>query len=80
MWVSFNGLYKIFDKRENGVGLQKNIELCYEPHKAIAKKLSGQNVVPISFYFKWGVDLADKQLLSKSNDGVKFILGVIDIH
>ena len=79
-------VYKIFDKKSQGKGLannnnnnNENIQLANEIHKPIIKKVN-KRIVYSSFKDNvWGVDLADMQLLSKFNKGLRFLLRVIDI-
>ena len=74
-------LYKFFDKMTFGgaIAMLQNEQLAEELHKAIIKK---------KFFFKvyssfqdniWGSDLADMQLKSKYNKGIRFLICLIDI-
>ena len=75
-------IYKFFHKKSQGNGLannKENIQLADEIHKPIIRKFKKRKVY---FSFKdniWGVDLADIQLLSKFNEGFRFLLCAIDI-
>ena len=69
-------VYKFFDKVTSGGALKNEIiqnkELAEELHKAIIRKLETRKVLP-SF-----ID-TDMQLISKFNEGTRFLLYVIDI-
>ena len=55
-------------------------QLAKELHKPIIKKVKKKTKVYFSFKDNiWGVDLADVQLISKYNKGIKYLLCVIDI-
>ena len=78
-------VYKFFDKITKGLGLNfvknplDNEILAKELHKPIIKNFKRRKVY---FSFKdniWGVDLADMQLISKYNKGVRYLLCVIDL-
>ena len=76
-------VYKFFDKKSSGSGLannnNKNIQLANELHKPIIKKFNKRKVYSSFKDNIWGVDLADMQLLSKFNQGFRFLLCVIYI-
>ena len=56
-----------------------NKELAEELHKTIIKKFKKRKL-HLSFINNiWGADLADMQLISKFNKGIRFLLSVIDI-
>ena len=64
------------DKKSVGSGgklIPQNEQLADELHKPIIRKFKAfkDNI--------WGADVADMQLLSKYNKGIKFLLCVIDI-
>ena len=77
-------VYKFFDRKSEGSGVNtkltpQNQQLAEELHKPIIKKIEKRKV---HLAFKdtiWGADLADMQLLSRYNKGVRFLLCVIDI-
>ena len=48
-------------------------------HKPIIRKFEKRRVYSIFKDNIWGVDLADMQLLSKYNKGIRFLLCVIDM-
>ena len=57
----------------------ENEQLANELHKAIIRKFVKRKVYSTFKDNIWGVDLADMQLLSKYNKGIRFLLCVIDI-
>ena len=74
-------VYKFFDKKSNGSGVtpltnksvSQNQQLTKELHKPIIRKFKKK----VHAAFKgniWGADLADTQLISKYNKGVRFLL------
>ena len=79
-------VHKFFDKKSKGSGLKENqgnflqnSQLADEIHKPITRKFKKRKVY---FTFKdkiWGCDLADMQLVSKHNKGIKYLLCVIDL-
>ena len=76
-------VYKFFDKKSavNGVSdkIKQNQQLADELHKLIIKKFK---IIRVYSSFRsdvWGADLADMQLISKLNKGIKLLLCVIDI-
>ena len=80
-------VYKFFDKKSVGSGA-KHVNTKITPQK---EQLAEELLKPIIRKFKkrkvystfkdniWGADLADMQLLSKYNKGIRFLLCVIDI-
>ena len=77
-------VYKFFDKKtcESGIKIfQKvsNEELAEELHKPIIKKFKLRKVHSPFIDNIWGYDLADMQLMSKFNKGIRFLLCFIDI-
>ena len=73
-------VYKFFDKKSKGTGIKSmpNQQLANELHKPIFKKIKKR----VYFSFKdniWGVDLADMQLISKYNRGIRYLLCAIDL-
>ena len=71
-------VYKLFDKNSKGSGLE-NKQLADELHKPIIKKFKRRKVYSSFKDNIWGVDLADMQLISKFNKGIKYLLCVIDL-
>ena len=78
-------VYKCFDKRSaRGKGLNSNFDsenqqLDQELHKSVIRKFEKHKVYS-SFKDKiWDADLADIQLISKYNRGVKCFICIIDI-
>ena len=81
-------VYKFFDSKVEGSGAKnvnntkltpQNQQLAEELHKPIIKKFGKRKVYPAFKDNIWGADLADMQLLSRCNKGIRFLLCVIDI-
>ena len=75
-------VYKFFDSKVSGSGAKlvlENEQLANELRKPIIKKFEKRKVYSTFKDNIWGVDLADMQLLSKYNKGIRFLLCVIDI-
>ena len=77
-------VYKFFDKKSEGSGVNtkltpKKHQLAEELHKPIIKKFEKRKVHAAFKDNVWGADLADMQLLSRYNKGIRFLLCVIDI-
>ena len=80
-------VYKFFDKKSKGSGAKhvntkltpQNQQLAKELHKLIIKKFEKRNVHTAFKDNIWGADLADMQLLSKYNKGIRFLLCVANI-
>ena len=66
-------------KRINTRITPQNEQLAEELHKPIIRKFKKRKVYSTFKDNIWGVDLADMQLLSKYNKGIRFLLCVIDI-
>ena len=73
-------MYKIFDKKTMGSGAaEPSLKLADEFHKPIISKFNKRKVYSPFKDNIWGVDIADMQLLSKFNKGIKYLLCVIDL-
>ena len=73
-------VYKIFDKKTMGSGVSnESLKLADELHKPIIRKFNKRKVYSSFKDNIWGVDLAETQLLSKFNKGIKYLLCVIDL-
>ena len=80
-------VYKFFDSKVSGSGTKhvntkpapQNQQLAEELHKPIIRKFEKRKVHAAFKDNTWGIDLADMQLLSKCNKGIRFLLCVIDI-
>ena len=80
-------VYKFFYKKSKGSGgkhvntklTPQKQQLAEELHKPIIKKLEKRKVHAAFKDNIWGADLADMQLLSIYNKGIRFLLCVIDI-
>ena len=70
-----------FDKKSSGSGvaaIEPNYQLANELHKQIIRKFKRRKV----YHFLgtiWSADLADMQLISKYNKGIKYLLCEIDL-
>ena len=76
-------VYNFFDKITSGSDIKNKTiskkELAEELHKPIFKKFKKRKVQLPFIDNIWGADLADIQLASKFNKGIRFLLCVIDI-
>ena len=75
-------VYKLFDSKVSGSSaklIPENDQLAEELHKPIIRKFEKRKAYSTFKDNIWGVDLADMQLLSKYNKGIRFLLCVIDI-
>ena len=82
-------VYKFFDSKvaspdtkSIGTGaklIPQNEQLADELHKPINRKFKKRKVYSAFKDNIWGADLADMQLLSKYNKGIRFLLCVVDI-
>ena len=80
-------VYKFFDKKSTGSGVKhvntklapQNQQLAEELHKLIIRKFEKRKVHAAFKDNTCGADLADMQLLSRYNKGIRFLLCVIDI-
>ena len=85
-------VYKFFDRKTKGSdvttlanksdikSIPQNKQLAAELHKPIVRKFKKRRVRSAYKNYAWAVDLADMQLISKSNEGFRFLLCVIDIY
>ena len=77
-------VYKFFDKISKGSGVvntkltPQNQQLTEELHKPIIRKFEKRKVHAAFKDNIWGADLADMQLFSRYNKGIRFLLCVID--
>ena len=80
-------VYKFFDKKPKGSGVKhvntklkpQNQQLAEEFHNPIIRKFEKRKVHAAFKDNIWGPDLADMQLLSRYNKGIRFLLCTIDI-
>ena len=74
-------VYKFFDKKssDSGIKSMSNQQLANELHKPIIRKFQKRKVYSSFEDNIWGADLADIQLISKYNKGIRFLLCVTDI-
>ena len=71
-------VYKFFHKKSKGSGL-KNQQLVDEFQKPIIRKFKKRKVYSSFKDNIWAAGLADVQLLSKGNKGIKYLLCAIDL-
>ena len=75
--------YKFFDKKSKRSGIKNEIkenqQLANELHKPIIRKFKKGKVYPSFKNNIWGVDLADMELISKYNKGIRYLLCAIDL-
>ena len=71
------------DKSASGGAIKieiiSNKELAQELHKPIIRNFNKRKIESLFIENIWGADLADMQLISKCNIGVRFLLCFIDI-
>ena len=76
-------VYKFFDKKLKGSGIKnetkENQQLANALYKPIIRKFKKRKVYSSFKDNIWGVDLADMQLISKHNKGIRYLLCVIDL-
>ena len=80
-------VYKFFDKKFAGRGakhvntklIPQNQQLADKLHKPIIRKFEKRKLYSAFKDNIWAEDLADMQLLSKYDKGIRFLLCVIDI-
>ena len=73
-------VYKFFDKKSVGSGIASSSILADELHKPVIKKFNKRKVYSQFNDNIWGVDLADMQLLSRKNKGIKYRLSAVDLY
>ena len=74
-------VYSFFDKKSKGSGIKSmsNQQLANELHKPIIRKFKKIKVYSSFKDNIWRVNLADMQLISKFNKGIRYLLCVIDL-
>ena len=77
-------VYKFFEKKSKGSGIKneikkKNQQLANELYKPVIRKFLKRKVYSSFKDNIWGVDLADMQLISKYNKGIRYLLCAIDL-
>ena len=70
------GSYMTSSKNKKPV---QNVQLANELHKPIIRKFKKRKVYSSYVDEIWAADLADMQLLSKKNKGIRYLLCVIDL-
>ena len=63
----------------SGKGIKNNKTLAEELHKPVIRKFNKRKVYSQFKDNIWGVDLADTKLLSKQNNGIKYLLCATDL-
>ena len=71
-------VYELFNERSKGSGVN-NLQLAEELHKPIIRNFKRRKVYSSFKDNIWGVDLADMTLINKFNEGIKYLLRVIDL-
>ena len=74
--------FKFFDKKSasgSGIKSMSDQQLADELHEPIIRKFKRRRVYSQFKDNIWGVHLADMQLISKYNKGIKFLLCAIDL-
>ena len=69
---------KVFDKKSKGSGL-KDQQLADELHKLVIRKFKKRKLYSSFKDNTWDVDLADMQLISKYNKGIRYLLCATDL-
>ena len=69
-------IYKFFNKKSKGTCIKNEIklnqQLAKELHKPILRKFKKRKVYSSFKDNVWGVDLADMQLISRYNKGIRY--------
>ena len=73
-------VYKLFDKKSAHVTIISNQQLANELNKSVVRKLQGHNVYPSFGEIICVADLAEMQLISKSDERVTLLLCIIGIY
>ena len=75
--------YNFFDKKSKGAGIKneikKNQQLANELHKPIIRKFKKRKVYSSFKDNIWVVNLADMELISKYNKGIRYLLCATDL-
>ena len=74
-------VYKFFDIKSSGSSIisEANYQLVDEVHKPIIRKFKKRKVYASFRDNIWGVDLAGMQLLSRYNQGIRYLLCAVDL-
>ena len=73
-------VYKFFDKKSMGSGINSSLILADELHKPVIKKINKRKVYSQLKDNIWGEDLVYMQSLNKKNKGIKYLLCAIDLY
>ena len=73
--------YNFFDKKFRGADMKSlpNKQLANELYKTIIRKYKRRKVYSSFKDNIWSVDLANMQLISKHNKGIRYLLSAIDL-
>ena len=74
--------FLFYKKTANGAFKNENMtnqEIAEELHKPVARKSKKRKICSSFTDNLWGADVADMQLISKFNKGIRFLLCMIDI-
>ena len=75
--------YNFFDEKSKGAGIKneikKNQQLANEIHKPIIRKFRKRKVYSSFKDNIWVVNLADMELISKYNKGIRYLLCATDL-
>ena len=76
-------VYSFFDKERKGAGIKNEIkenqQLANEHYKPIIRRFKNRKEYSSYRDNTWSVDLADMQLTSKYNKGIRYLLCAIDL-
>ena len=72
-------VYTFFYKKSKGTGIKENQQVANELHQPIIQKLKKRKLYSSFKDNIWGDDLADMQLISKYNKGIRYLLCAIDL-
>ena len=76
-------VYLFFDKERKGAGIKNEIkenqQVANEHHKPIIRRFKKRKEYSSYMDNTWSVDLADMQLTSKYNKGIRYLLCAIDL-
>ena len=72
-------VYKVFDQKSSGSGIKNENMSDQQLHKQIIKNFKKGKVQSPFRNNIWGADLADMQITRNFNNGICFLLCVIDI-
>ena len=71
--------YNFFDKKSKGSGIKQNQQFANELHEPIIKKFKKIEVYSSFKDNICGVDLADMEVITRYNKGIRYLLRVINL-